>query len=104
MQSGKYEGATGTLRDAIGEVVGRIKFVACGAATVNDTTTYVYFDLVSIGKFFRSIELTPNVLSDTSVYTDTDFYLNTISSCDGSGTSCLSSTPPGAVSCIFAKI
>jgi hypothetical protein len=104
MQSGKYEGVTGTLINAIGGVVGTLKFVACDTATDDNSSTYVYFDMVSIGKFFRSIELSPNVLTDTAVHTDTDFYLYAISSCDGSGASCLPSVPPGAVPCTFAAI
>lgn len=100
-QAGLYEGATATLKDAGGATVGTVFLKACAPAVLNDASTFVAFDNITIGIAFRTVELRPNIPSDASVYVDTDFILNAISVCDGSGASCLSTSVPITASCPF---
>lgn len=107
MQSSKYEGVTATLKNSIGTTVGTVYLVACGPATNNSTATYVEFDNITVGAAFRTIELRPNVPTNikddggNDVYTDTNFLVNSISTCDGSGVSCINTTATITATCSF---
>ncbi len=106
-QSSKFEGVTATLKNSSGTTVGTVYLVACGSATNNSTTTYVAFDNLSIGAAFRTVELRPNVPTSikddggNDVYTDTNFLVNSISTCDGSGATCINTSATITATCSF---
>lgn len=106
-QSSKYEGVTATFKNSSGTTVGTAYLVACGAATSNSTSTYVAFDNISIGSAFRTVELRPNVPTSikdgggNDVFADTNFLVNSISTCDGSGATCINTSATITATCAF---